>query len=88
MQGDHTVWYNRYIKEETMVNTITRERPWHVNVTEEQVEHAKRIFARVDETVGQVEYEEDEEGRRFLFGSFHLGSFDMWGNLVIYNGII
>lgn len=85
------MWYNGYTKEETVAqgrNSASRERPWHVNVTPEQVEHAKNIFSKVEKTGDDISYAEDKEGRHFFSGTLHLGSFDMWGNLVIANELV
>ena len=78
-----------------------RENGWHVDVTDEQVKNAIRSLEalfnrRWMSLAGVVTYKvevrdsrwEHDKKRVFYHDSTECAAFDMWGNLVIYNGVL
>jgi|TARA_Y100000310_G_C20594518_1_gene769794 hypothetical protein len=57
-----------------------RDDGYHVEVDEEGIETALRVFERLNNV---VEYRAAD--RTFWSAGEHIGAFDLWGNLVIYH---
>ena len=72
---------------------MTRERPWHIEVSEERVECSIELltFNESNETAtavtkSEINYRCDRiNNRSFWIDDRMIAGFDMWGNLVIYN---
>ena len=70
---------------------MTKERPWHTDVSAGRILKARQILAAMmtietgePENLEEVEYRENRD-RCFWIGDRRRAAFDMWGNLVIYN---
>ncbi|HIC23129.1 MAG TPA: hypothetical protein EYO84_06875 [Planctomycetes bacterium] len=72
---------------------MTKERPWHIEISEERVECCIELLAfRESSETGasvppsQIAYRGDNiNNRSFWIDNQKIAAFDMWGNLVIYN---